>query len=488
MPDQQQPAKEEDDGIDWAQEQQAWLDEEADRQDQVAALVRSRGIALPVMGEDYEPPPLNPDGSLAQEKKATGKKPATAPAPANRQAKRLPSPPRPGLVFSETSHRWERPEHPGPADKLPRGGTTPGHGDHVADTGGVRSGYPIGVPTGNPRDAPITGRGAEDTHRVDMGGVTATDVQPEGKKPKEPDKPEDKAGITTPGGNPKRKLGEYIVNKRRDIGEGTTGAEFVWFEGDGRGIEKMAEREGHDDSSFYEQMWPQGFWLREVATSDVADLFNKAGMHMPVPNTVQTEDEDGNQGARQDFFKGMEMGGVDEATAREIAERPEIANYALFDFLSGNLDRHEGNWMVNDDGEIGLIDNGRAWPAENSRPGRHDPIVLAALMNHKVPKIPVSWHAIENALSSAGIPGECIESAEGRYDLLKKFEGKTFQRLLVECQLVDHWDKRGFLIAAQQNGSEVARFFGLDYKKIAAAAAPLSSGFAPTSSPSSNPF
>lgn len=63
--------------------------------------------------------------------------------------------------------------------------------------------------------------------------------------------------------------------------------------------------------------------------------------------------------------------------ASDIISRPKGATYrrmAVLDNVLGNLDRHDGNWMIQPDGEVVPIDHGLCFPRHNANQGEinHD--------------------------------------------------------------------------------------------------------------------
>lgn len=59
-----------------------------------------------------------------------------------------------------------------------------------------------------------------------------------------------------------------------------------------------------------------------------------------------------------------------EAGRKKLASTEQGLMIGLFDEVIGNADRNDGNWLVDDQGNIHLIDHGFAWSAETKRRGK----------------------------------------------------------------------------------------------------------------------
>jgi Phosphatidylinositol 3- and 4-kinase len=129
---------------------------------------------------------------------------------------------------------------------------------------------------------------------------------------------------------------------------------FMAFEDGTQAVFKP--QDGASKSMLYFNIRPGQDMEREAGAWEVAKI---VGMQDMVPATV-IRTVDGRVGSMQDF--------VPNATEAMSSERPfdgaeDAARAAVFDAVIGNQDRHQGNWLVNEDtGKIALIDHGLSFP------------------------------------------------------------------------------------------------------------------------------
>lgn len=108
---------------------------------------------------------------------------------------------------------------------------------------------------------------------------------------------------------------------------------------------------------------PGEYYLREAAASDIAEVM---GLDDVVPPVVVRE-IDGRVGSLHEYRNNELTVARDKYNPFDvIANDQEIARVAAFDYLIGNQDRHNGNWLVNENsGDYVLIDHGLAFPESN---------------------------------------------------------------------------------------------------------------------------
>lgn len=143
--------------------------------------------------------------------------------------------------------------------------------------------------------------------------------------------------------------GNIASSKRTD--GGITGAYVVEYKDDGRGCWKH-----HNDTYMSAD--------REVA----AYRLNKLMGGSEVPETVIGTGPDGKRGSAQFWIKDAQTSYdyAEEHGAEGIAalDRDAVERVIALDYITGNEDRHPGNWLVKD-GQIVAIDHGFSrWDSE----------------------------------------------------------------------------------------------------------------------------
>ncbi len=100
------------------------------------------------------------------------------------------------------------------------------------------------------------------------------------------------------------------------------------------------------------------YWRREIASSQVAQALGFGDL-VPVTGVAKLG---ASVGSSQAFVPNA-------VTAKELPLQNKLdgpedsARAAVFDYLTGNVDRHDGNWMIDQTGKMKLIDNGLAFPS-----------------------------------------------------------------------------------------------------------------------------
>jgi hypothetical protein len=155
---------------------------------------------------------------------------------------------------------------------------------------------------------------------------------------------------------------------------------------------------------------------------------------------------DGQEGSIQEFVPGGKVAA--EKSLRTKYDGPEDrARAAAFDYLIGNSDRHDGNWLVKN-GRLVLIDNGLSFPEAKSgwinwiitafredrvnKFGRSD--LLLAASYEDIPDSVRKWaensDAVVDAMRRSGLPDTAIRPVKERLRLLANPKFRTFDELL----------------------------------------------------------
>ena len=106
------------------------------------------------------------------------------------------------------------------------------------------------------------------------------------------------------------------------------------------------------------QMEKNGLARRSLVVSDIDQ---KMGLDL-IPVTVNAEGDNGAKGTLQKFLDGYTAAkdalvDPERAVSVEKISKPQGQKAILFDTLLGMGDRHNGNWMVNSEGDLKLIDS-----------------------------------------------------------------------------------------------------------------------------------
>lgn len=163
------------------------------------------------------------------------------------------------------------------------------------------------------------------------------------------------------------------------------------------------------------------YYAREAAVSDIAHLL---GMDDLVPLTVVRQDN-GENASFQCFAPDCQV-----ATSLLDKDRydgeEDRARAAALDYLVGNTDRHAGNWLINKQGKMVLIDHGLSFP-DNHEGGSQAYILCTASgmeKGEKVLPIPdsvknVQWADIHKVMHKHGLSLSAMVHAKMRYDDLQ---------------------------------------------------------------------
>lgn len=159
---------------------------------------------------------------------------------------------------------------------------------------------------------------------------------------------------------------EATMAQKRFFGGGVNGTYLVTLSNGARGIFKPTAAENQSKLRANLEEDHQG--KREQA----AYIVDKHLGHMGrVPPTVRRS-FDGQEGAFIYFVPGTTIAASATEHWERIFSNTEEPNYhrlSVFDNVIGNLDRHTGNWMINERGEAVPIDHGLCFPHRNGDQG-----------------------------------------------------------------------------------------------------------------------
>lgn len=220
-----------------------------------------------------------------------------------------------------------------------------------------------------------------------------------------------------------------VVVSDRPLGGGCNATEIIEMD-DGsdvssEGIYKPRAGEALD---LRDSIKPGTYYQREVAASVIANILGFGDL---VPPTwfKQVENE---VGSVQKFIPGV-------VNAAEVSGRgkfdgdEDAARVSVFDFLIGHADRHDGNWMIDKDGKLVLIDNGLAFPTSAWEYTTTYYFTKHAKENNlKVPDLSGlenKWPAVETALKQCGLEEEAIDLTRQRFYMLISGSGMELHHL-----------------------------------------------------------
>ncbi len=173
------------------------------------------------------------------------------------------------------------------------------------------------------------------------------------------------------------------------------------------------------------------YFQREIAASDVADILGFGDL---VPPTV-FRDEGDEPGSMQAFVEGAEPAFVKDGAGWKIDYDgdEDAGRAAAFDYLTGHLDRHAGNWLLKD-GKLALIDNGLAFPHRYDEADFFNMQFLKRALDAKLPVPDVlgwagKWPEVEKALIENGLEDEAVALTKQRFDALASGKYKLLKDL-----------------------------------------------------------
>ncbi len=189
----------------------------------------------------------------------------------------------------------------------------------------------------------------------------------------------------------------------------------------------------------------QGVWKTASAKKEIiiSKLASKLGMGDMVPATVERE-VNGKIGSIQEY---VDKGIPGKNVSNKFDGPKDLARAAAFDYLTGQVDRHDGNWMLTrkptslfksvkdrltgrkpEGDKMKLIDNGEVFPVEEKAKDMENQDLLREASSLKIPDLSHwKWSDVEPVLK--GLDGEAIKLAKARLDALTSSGGKSFSEL-----------------------------------------------------------
>lgn len=203
------------------------------------------------------------------------------------------------------------------------------------------------------------------------------------------------------------------------LGGGINETRVIKFAGGGKGVFKP--REGLAPGIMRGNISPGLDPEREVAAWELA---KEVGMDDMVTPAVMRSVK-GKEGVVSEFQKGR----VADFYPPDVAYGSDdsLARAAIFDYVIGNEDRHQGNWLV-DGKQLHLIDHGLAFP-DRGKFGAGNHAFINAAVGPRSPEKGVAKFAapyiqkldrIKAILAKVGLPQGAIRGVEERINNLKK--------------------------------------------------------------------
>jgi hypothetical protein len=225
----------------------------------------------------------------------------------------------------------------------------------------------------------------------------------------------------------------FIMNTRRVMG-GKGECHRVLFDDGTRAAYKptagsvlvQMEKQGRGEEITIDPKIPES--KRERA---VFDLSAMAGFDVVPP--VELVDYDGvgspGGGHAMAWVDGQEAIDIEDQYYKDIsANHPDLHRIAALDFITGNVDRHQGNFMRGKDGRWYAIDNGLCFTRDMEL-GMSWSDVMRKLMMHVTPPevraeiASIDKDAMGGIMKEAGFDAVDIKAAQTRLDVLKALGG-----------------------------------------------------------------
>lgn len=230
----------------------------------------------------------------------------------------------------------------------------------------------------------------------------------------------------SPAGQAEQQLGTVQMTGGRTLGGGVCQT-FLFDLGGSKAVFKP--QDGEPKEPLRRNISPGFSTEREVGAWEVAKIVGMEDMVAPVVERTMGDWH----GALIGFQEGQVALNL-SSDERYDGER-NLARAAIFDYVIGNEDRHQGNWLIGKDGGLRLIDHNLAFPDKGQYgvSAAHDlfnRILLKAewkKITDPKAKNPVdaakpfvkNRDGILKALRGAGLPESAIQGVAERIDSLK---------------------------------------------------------------------
>jgi hypothetical protein len=144
------------------------------------------------------------------------------------------------------------------------------------------------------------------------------------------------------------------VLSSKNLGGGVNATRIVNMEGGLKGVFKVATAGWAGDDK------------TEVAAWEVGKLVGMGDIMSP----CVFREIDGNKGCVMKFWDGQVAKMIDDPKKKYDGDK-NMYRAAGFDYIIGNGDRHDGNWMISQEGQLQLIDNGFSFKEQSFNANKH---------------------------------------------------------------------------------------------------------------------
>lgn len=209
------------------------------------------------------------------------------------------------------------------------------------------------------------------------------------------------------------------ISHTKDLkpGEHVSVTKLITFTDGSKGVFKPASGEPEDMRKYIRHGQQTE---REVGAWQVAKIVGMTDIGTPcIIRTIN-----GERGALMEFKPGKDAADA----ANPFDGKRDMQRAALYDFVIGNTDRHQGNWLVDNQGKIHLIDHGLCFPESRRNDSWNQQFVRRArewggsdsdLKTLKQPFVENKAKIIE-ALRDLRLPDKAIRSVEHRINRVER--------------------------------------------------------------------
>lgn len=203
-----------------------------------------------------------------------------------------------------------------------------------------------------------------------------------------------------------------VVSKDELFGQGVNGAYKTTFNSDGSDIVGLWKPSDEEHPCRVSSGILTGtYYIREAMAYELSKTL---GSDLIPPTAIR--DIDGEVGSVQEWHFGCVNYAVTEVSL-DIPEDRQI-DASVMDYLMGNTDRHDNNYMVNvDSGDLVLIDNGLCFPS-NDRVYRFTDTAFyqeGSLSNKSIDRLnKINWSSFLKVMDQSELPTEAVFKFEQR--------------------------------------------------------------------------